>query len=340
MTAGRNIPTAVLERQLKASNPEQSVWVSANAGSGKTHVLVQRVLRHLLAGVPPAKILCLTFTKAAAANMANKVFANLARWTEIDDAELSAAIDAIGAGHPDAAQLLFARRLFARTVETPGGLKIHTIHAFCERLLHLFPFEANVPGRFEVLDDLGQAELLRLAKQEALKTAQSNHAALGQALQRVVAETSQDGFDELIGEAMRHRALFRSFAPDESAARLRNVLGIGPNETLESIERDMIEGGIAPSRWRQFADFFSEGSTTDQKKSALFLSALNLLADRATSLAAYLDVFFTQEGERRKSLATKALRDERPDLAAELDAEQTRLDTLRTERISAASFER
>ena len=173
-------------------------------------------------------------------------------------------------------------------------MKIHTIHAFCERLLHLFPFEANVPGRFEVLDDLGQADLLQLAKQEALKAAQSDQAALGHALQKIVAETSQDGFDELIGEAMRHRALFRNFAPEDAAARLRRVLGLGANETLDAIERDMIEGGIAPSCWQEFAEFFAQGLKTDNKKSALFRSAENLMSDRAACLAAYLEFSSTK----------------------------------------------
>ena len=160
----------------------KSVWVSANAGSGKTHVLAQRVLRLLLAGVPPAKILCLTFTKAAAANMAERVFKALSEWTALDDAALAKTLAEIGAPKIDARTLIFARRLFARTVETPGGLKIHTIHGFCERLLHLFPFEANVPGRFEVLDDLGQAELLALARREALLQAERDEGALGAAL--------------------------------------------------------------------------------------------------------------------------------------------------------------
>ncbi len=109
-------------------------------------MLAQRVLRLLLDGVPPAKILCLTFTKAAAANMAERVFKALSHWTALNDAALAKALAEIGAPKIDARTLVFARRLFARTVETPGGLKIHTIHGFCERLLHLFPFEANVPG--------------------------------------------------------------------------------------------------------------------------------------------------------------------------------------------------
>ena len=123
--------------------------MSANAGSGKTHVLTQRVLRLLLDGAPPAQILCLAYTKAAAANMADRVFTTLARWTTLDDGALAKAIVDCGADKPDAARLVFARQLFARTIETPGGLKIQTIHAFAERLLRLFPFEANVPAHFK-----------------------------------------------------------------------------------------------------------------------------------------------------------------------------------------------
>ena len=143
------IPEPLRERQARASNPEASAWVSANAGSGKTHVLTQRVLRLLLDGAPPAKILCLTFTKAAAANMADRIFNQLAEWTSLSDGALAKAIMDCGAPAPCPQELAFARQLFARTIETPGGLKIQTLHAFCERLLRLFPFEANVAGPFQ-----------------------------------------------------------------------------------------------------------------------------------------------------------------------------------------------
>src|ERR1700733_6743819 len=188
-------------QQHRASNPDISVWVSANAGSGKTHVLTQRVMRHLLAGVPPAKILCLTFTKAAAANMAGRVFAALAKWTELDDDALAAAIVDIGAPPPGREKLIFARRLFAQAVETPGGLKIQTIHAFCERLLHLFPFEANVPARFEVVDDQAQAELLERARREALAEAQHDAGDLGRAYALLSEESSQAEFEDLLHSA-------------------------------------------------------------------------------------------------------------------------------------------
>src|SRR5436309_6362189 len=125
------IPAALRRAQAEASDPAVSAWVAANAGSGKTHVLAQRVIRLLLDDVDPAKILCITFTKAAAANMANRVFDALRRWTALDDAALEAAITRIPGIQPDATRRTLARRLFSMALETPGGLKVQTIHAFC-----------------------------------------------------------------------------------------------------------------------------------------------------------------------------------------------------------------
>src|SRR5437588_3335287 len=121
MTA-RVIPEDVSQRQIAASDPAVSAWVAANAGSGKTHVLAQRVIRLLLGGVEPERILCITFTKAAAANMAKRVFDMLARWTALDDAELGHAVRTIASTRPDEALLGRARQLFARALESPGGL--------------------------------------------------------------------------------------------------------------------------------------------------------------------------------------------------------------------------
>src|SRR5450631_4178186 len=101
VTAPRPIPAAVRATQARASDPAASAFVSANAGSGKTHVLVQRVVRLLLAGVPPEKILCITFTKAAAANMAERVFSTLGHWVTLDDTALDDAIREAGITHPD-----------------------------------------------------------------------------------------------------------------------------------------------------------------------------------------------------------------------------------------------
>ena len=122
------IPARTQDYQKRASDPQVSAWVSAHAGSGKTHVLTQRVVRLLLAGVAPSRLICLTFTKAAAANMSLRIFNTLASWTVLDDARLRKEIEETGAPVPETLER--ARQLFVRTVETPGGLKVQTIHAF------------------------------------------------------------------------------------------------------------------------------------------------------------------------------------------------------------------
>ena len=185
MISPRKIPQAVRDAQIRAADPETSVFVSANAGSGKTHVLTQRVINLLLQGVDPSKILCITYTKAAAANMANRVFERLAEWIALDDAAFDRHLSE-SAGKPvTAAQRVLARQLFATALETPGGLKVQTIHAFCTSLLHQFPFEADVAARFEVLDDSATADLLERLTLEVMQEAANNpDGPLGQALKR------------------------------------------------------------------------------------------------------------------------------------------------------------
>jgi ATP-dependent helicase/nuclease subunit A len=344
--ASLDIPADTRGKQHQASNPNQSVWVSAHAGSGKTHVLASRVTRLLLQGVAPSKILCLTFTKAAAANMALRVFDKLADWTKLADAELGRQIVATGAPVPSLKQLTTARTLFARTVETPGGLKTKTIHAFCERLLHLFPFEANVPSRFEVPDDLRQADLLRHARREVLAEANSGKGALGAALQRVIDECGPDAFEDLIKEAMRHCAISRAGWPQEPAEVLRRSLGLAEGREIRAVEREMAEEGIAPVRWGVIAAILDSGMKADGDRAREFRQAFS--AYRAppfdgsleTCLAAYLGIFFTTEGTPRVSLVTNDLARAHPEIEAELRAEQLRLDGLRAECRAAATFDR
>src|SRR5450631_702176 len=188
MTAPRTIPPDVRRVQVEAADPDVSAFVSANAGSGKTYVLAQRVINLLLRGVDPAKILCITFTKTAAANMANEVFKRLAGWTALDDAALDKEIALSTGTKPDAAQRARARRLFAAALETPGGLKVQTIHAFCTRILQQFPFEADVAARFTVLEDRSQSEMLERATLGVLlEAAGAPDSALGRALKVAVA---------------------------------------------------------------------------------------------------------------------------------------------------------
>ena len=210
MTRPLAIPEPLRERQARASNPKASAWVSANAGSGKTHVLAQRVLRLLLDGAPPAKILCLTFTKAAAANMADRIFNQLAEWTSLGDDALAQTIMDCGAREPGPQELAFARQLFARTIETPGGLKIQTLHAFSERLLKLFPFEANVAAHFKVIDEREAKLLLQEARDEALAEL-SDFSDSAAALDLVARESGAFKFDELLQEALRRSETFADY---------------------------------------------------------------------------------------------------------------------------------
>ena len=137
----------------------------------------------LLAGNAPGRILCLTFTKAAAANMANKVLETLSSWVQLDDAALDAAIREVSNLSPSPDRRAAARRLFAQAVETPGGLKVQTIHAFCDRVLHQFPMEARVQAGFAVLDDVQETALLQRARERVLiEAASAPESALGRAL--------------------------------------------------------------------------------------------------------------------------------------------------------------
>ncbi|HET6378679.1 MAG TPA: double-strand break repair helicase AddA [Methylocella sp.] len=340
------IPSDTLRRQHEAANPSCSVWVSANAGSGKTHVLASRVIRLLLEGVPPSKILCLTYTRAAAANMSARVFETLARWTSQNDEDLRSEIASIGAPPPGAAGLILARKLFARAVETPGGLKIQTIHAFCERLLHLFPFEANVPARFEVADDEKRDELLQRARQHVLAEANAGRGSLGAALLRLTDELGQHGFEDLLTEAMKHSGILCAGRQKGLTEILREILDIPKGSEVATIEHEMIEGWLPPDCWLEFAEKLDQSSKNDQKCAKQFRTAYAAFQDAEPGdetrccLDAYLAVFFTQTGTPRASVATGSFASAHPAIAAALRCEQERLTRLDARRKSAAVLER
>ena len=150
--------------QRDAAAVDASVWVAASAGTGKTKVLTDRVLALMLAGSAPASILCLTFTKAAAAEMANRLHDRLSRWTTLSDGALAQDLAALTGEMPDEAVCRQARRLFARVLDTPGGIRIDTMHAFCQALLRRFPIEAGVAPHLEVMDERSAGEVLFAAQ--------------------------------------------------------------------------------------------------------------------------------------------------------------------------------
>jgi len=345
MTAARIIPPAVRQAQIEAADPDVSAFVSANAGSGKTHVLAQRVINHLLRGVDPAKILCITFTKAAAANMANRVFGTLAAWTTLDDAALDGQIR-LATGRPaDAAQRARARRLFASALETPGGLKVQTIHAFCTRLLHQFPFEANVGARFTVLDEASTTQLLdRLTLDVLLQAANRPESALGRALTHVIVVAADSTFKEVINEAIDDRDriagwIGRTGSIDAAIDELSRTLGVAPGDTVEKVEADYFANSHIPeTEWPELIEMLAGGSATDQKQIATLDAARRAIGRERVEL--YLKVFCTTELEPRKNVITKKLGDRHPDWLARLIREQTRVCSLLERERALATRER
>jgi len=158
--------------QRMAADPSGTRLAAANAGSGKTRVLVDRVSRILLGGTEPQDILCLTYTKAAASEMQERLFSTLGGWSVLDDAALRKDLTSLFGQPPEAltppVKLSKARELFAKALETPEGLKVQTIHAFCERILSRFPIEAGILPGFEPLEALAAAlRILTLERADA-----------------------------------------------------------------------------------------------------------------------------------------------------------------------------
>lgn len=321
---GLPIPEDTKLRQRTASDPQISAWVSANAGSGKTYVLSRRVIRLLLSGNDPSCILCLTFTKAAANEMANRVFAELARWTVLPDDALAAVLSELGEKSPRAKKLIYARQLFARALETPGGLKVQTIHAFCERLLQQFPFEANVPGHFEVADDQKQAELLAIARAGVLQQASDEpEGQLGLAFTALIDASDDESTDGAVGELLRKRDMFiRYVTRGENGLaghieQLRKTLQLSPNDTLEALADNVRAGTIGGFGSADLASLASAAAESGAKSDVAVADRVRNFADASGSsevISAWLAVFATSGGDPRKParFVTKVVKEDQP----------------------------
>ncbi len=331
MKAPRTIPLPIRDAQARASDPAASAFVSANAGSGKTHVLVQRVIRLMLAGVPPEKILCLTFTKAAAANMAERVFTTLGHWVTLDDDALDAAIRDAGIAHPTVQSRKSARELFASALETPGGLKVQTIHALCTRLLQQFPFEANVPARFTVLDDRDQTEMMERASLAVmLNASRAPDSAIGRALLAAMANAADVTFKDVVREACFCRDHFMAWtdaagSADAAVTQVSALLGVAANDSIEDVEREIVDGPNLPrSRWEEIARALDTGAKTERDNADRLRAALR--AAGAAQVDEYLDIFLTDaDRSPRKSVVTKNFVRDNPAIASRFDAEASRL---------------
>lgn len=304
--------------QGTAIAPDASVWVTASAGSGKTKVLTDRVLALLLAGTSPQRILCLTFTKAAAAEMSNRIADRLAAWVTADEDALHKDLSPLVHGALDTATraerdriLNRARRLFAEVLDAPGGLQISTLHAFCQSLLRRFPLEARVPPHFALMDDRDTAEALNQALEKTIAQARDgDDECLRAALDILTARVHETNFTDLMTSLVAARGkLMRMFADhggvDGAIAAMRTALELAPGDTEDSIITAACPDEVFDCEGlRRAVTALANGSKTDQERGAGIAAWLEAPDARAAVFAVYANHFLT-EGKIRARLATK-----------------------------------
>jgi ATP-dependent helicase/nuclease subunit A len=320
------------KEQRLAADPAASVWVSASAGTGKTSVLTDRVLSLLLAGTPPTRILCLTFTKAAAAEMANRIASRLGAWASGPDAALDAMLGDLPQATPKADRHARARRLFAQVVDAPGGLKIMTIHAFCQSLLRRFPLEAGLSPHFDVMDERSAAELMARARDEVLARAQPrDDATLARALAEVTSHVAEDEFGELMGDLVRERGrlargLDRVGGVEGAVSAVYRRLGLDASDTPDKIKAHACaDDAFDVAGLRAAAKALAAGSPADRDRGAKLAAWLAAPERRASGFADYLLIFLTAKRTIRATLATKAACDAAPHVDEILRGEAERL---------------
>ena len=300
MTAVEIMPAA----QRRAADPAKSVWVAASAGTGKTKVLIDRVLNLLLDGAPPGRLLCLTFTKAAAKEMALRLAKLLSSWATTSDEALASDLEDMTGARPDPERLAHARRLFARVLDAPGGLRVDTLHAFCQSLLARFPIEAGLAPHFAVMDERSGAELLAESRGRVLTRCASDPK-LAAALDIVAARTQEAGFvksvESIVKERVRlNRLLLAHGGVDGLGEAIARRLGLDPDDTPESVTAEALAPGALPEAMLvRLAQALAAGSPTDRKLGAALADFLAPPARRVERFDAYLDVFFTQKGTPR-----------------------------------------
>lgn len=321
------------EAQRSATTPEHSAWVEANAGTGKTKVLTDRVTRLLLDRAKPERILCLTFTKAAAAEMRNRLASQLGRWAMASDAELDGEIEKLIDDKPDPSDRVVARRLFARVLDAPGGINILTIHAFCQALLKRFPLEAGVAPGFEVLDEAEAQALLRQAQDEQMEALARTDAPaeLVEALGLVANRISITEYAELMTQLLSERAWLLARIGHEAGlqrlrTRLANEMGCAPGDTADGLTRAACsDTAFNMVGLRTAVAALAKGGKNDVARGRSIADWLAAGDGRPATLASYARGFFNAKGEITPRLASKAAIQAMPRIEEVLYAEAERL---------------
>ncbi|MDR6292615.1 ATP-dependent helicase/nuclease subunit A [Inquilinus ginsengisoli] len=333
MTLIRPDPTAT---QRRASDPGSSVWVGASAGTGKTKVLTDRVLRLMLADTPPDRILCITFTRAAAAEMANRIAVTLAGWATMPDAELQLKLADLMGAPPDTATQTAARRLFAQVLDVPGGMRIQTVHSFCQSLLRRFPVEAGLPPQFELIDDRSAAEMLERVRRQVLEDPD-----LGWAVDRVAGAVGADEFGDMVRALVSERGLLTRLLDEQGGLdalvdAIRHHLDLPDGATADGLLQEACADSALDCTALRAAAYalLDSDKKTDQDRGTAIANWLEAPEGRAAGWGDYLRGFLTKEGTVYKTLATRAVAAV-PGVLDALQAEADRVLAL-TEQLRAA----
>ena len=310
--------------QRTASDPEASVWLTANAGTGKTKVLTDRVLRLLLEGNAPEDILCVTFTTAAAALMQKRIRRELSGWAICSDADLDKSLKKLTGKKPDEAMRNHARQLFTRFLEAPEGIKIQTIHSLSQTLIQKFPIESGVPPSFKVMDEEDAYNILRNAQAEVLNAAQDDPtSALAKAVKLITPEVAEEQFIALVKDIVSHRKAFRRIINEhgslqETVDGVYKYLNATPGLKVQDIKLmmgdDTSAGVVGPKTHdlRQAVQLMKGGSKTDIERAETLEIWLDAsVEERALMFDEYCKLFLTEAGDIRKTLATKQAEDAR-----------------------------
>ncbi len=331
---------AARRAQRPAAHPDHSVWVAASAGTGKTKVLTDRVLSLMLHGTAPARILCLTFTKAAAAEMANRLAQRLASWATASDDRLTEDLQSLLDDPPNKDMLERARRLFAQVLDAPGGMKIQTIHSFCQSLLGRFPLEAGIAPHFQVLDERSAAEMLQQAREEVVAGVPESEAGdadpaavrLANAVAEVSVYAHEQSFGELMTELIGARARLRRLLSRHGGitglcAAVFEVLDVAPEENLERATAAACDdAALDLMGLRLISEALAGGSRSEAVKADTLRAWLAAGPDeRAARFEDYGGLFLTQTGTPRATLLTKAAAAAVPGVLDVMQAEAQRL---------------
>lgn len=323
--------------QRAASNPNISAFVAASAGSGKTKLLTDRLLRLMLAGTRPDRILCLTYTKAAAAEMTIRLNRRLGEWVAMPGPKLDAQLQALDI-RPTPEMRNQARKLFGDVLDLPGGMRIETIHAFCQSLLRRFPVEAGLSPHFKLEDEVEAASRLREAREQILARPEHRDAVVA-----LAGETDEASFRDLIGmlnagEDAMHE-LLRTYSPAEIAVIQYEALN-AEGSSHEDILRKAMEWPRRTHLQTVLGRIASGGTNSGRSWAADRLAWL--AQDVESRLLTWIDwvqAHFTATGERRKmkTYTGKGLAAEQESLHAEIDREHDRIEQIQ-EAIKAAQL--